>query len=158
MSIQSITSDIQEQIAKSLPSVVAKELQLVLIKAEEDAKLLKDTQNALKMERTKSIDQSEKINRLTEELAKHSELNAKLADIEQRERNLQVQILTIKLGEADRRTETVREIALSLTRNIEYRESNFSSTAKNLPVTNGGYTNVTTFQDSQTDTITKQAI
>ena len=115
-------------------------------------------QNALKMERTKSIDQREKIDQLTEQLAKHSELSAKLADLEQRERNLQVQILTIKLGEADRRTETVREIALSLTRNIEYRESNFSSTTKNLPVTNGGYTNVTPFEDKQSDTITKQAI
>ncbi|MCK9429319.1 MAG: hypothetical protein M0R17_04895 [Candidatus Omnitrophica bacterium] len=122
-------------IKEELPGKVGSELKEVLIKAEKDAKDLKDLQlQYVKLEK-KVQDYDRDLSKLQFELKEHDSLDAKLANLEIKEKALEVTILKIQLEEANKRADMVQNFTSGLVRNVEIRKQIYDSNSKQVPIT-----------------------
>lgn len=122
-------------IKEELPGKVGSELKEVLIKAEKDAKDLKDLQlQYVKLEK-KVQDYDKDLSKLQSELNQHQTLDAKLANLEDKEKALEITILKIQLEEANKRASMVQDFTSGLVRNVEFRKQIIDSNSKQVPIT-----------------------
>lgn len=121
-------------IKEELPGKVGSELKEVLIKAEKDAKDLKDLQlQYVKLEK-RVQDYDKELSKLQFVLKEHDSLDAKLANLEAKERALEITILKIQLEEANKRADMVQNFTTGLVRNIEFRKNIIDSCGTQVPV------------------------
>lgn len=130
-------------IKEELPGKVGKELQEVLLKAEQDAKSLINLQRKYAdLEKLLATTQDSNVI-LQKELKLHVDLDTKLVKIEEKERNFKITLLETKLEEANKRAEIVKEFTSGLVRNTIFRKQIFDSEDKQVPYTDqyGNQTN-----------------
>lgn len=110
-------------IKEELPGKVGAELKEVLIKAEQDAKQIVTLEKTI-------ADDTIKLNKLYEseanlktQLEQHKSLDTKLANLEVKERALEITVLKIQLEEANKRADMVQNFTAGLVRNVEFRRT-----------------------------------
>lgn len=140
--------EIEESIAAHLPAQVGEVLKKRLEQADRAERELASTKSALDL----SLDQITRLHDEVATLKNRVSTEEKLAQIEkdlaERERNLQIEVLKIKLDASDQSAKFARDLAMGLVRNIEFRNSVFSSSSSSEPIINNGYASGTATRGS----------
>ena len=147
-------SEIYDIIQKNLPHHVSDTLQSELKALQQFRELVPKLNQTIEDQ----LHRIEKLNQTIQEqrsqLEQHTQLNERAALIEERERNQTISELKTKLLCEKEKTELATKLALSLTRNVEYRQSVFgsSSTPSNHPSAYPGQTIATPYNHEKTET------
>lgn len=120
-------------IKEELPGKVGKELQEVLLQAEKDAKELEECKEYNKQLIKEKESLKFKISELNAQIDSKAVFEAKLTNLEERERDLKVTQLELQLGEANKRADMVKEFTSGLVRNTVFKRNIFDSENKNVP-------------------------
>ena len=116
-----MNKEIEDIIAKNLPQHVGEVLNKRLVQADKDAAELemckKDIKNLNENNSAllKRISEQDTIERIQKETEKLKE------DLEIRERNLKITVLTLQVDEANKRADVARELAFALFKNPTYK-------------------------------------
>ena len=133
-----ITEEMQEVIAKNLPSAVGVELEKVLKQGREDALALKAALASLsaRAEAIKSLEfRAERAEALNKE---HGDLASRAAKVAEAERDLKVRELTQDLSAARSMTAFANQLMDKLVRNTEYRSTAFGNRTELATMYPGG--------------------
>lgn len=142
MSAELITKEIQESITKNLPQAVGDTLQARLRQADLDKENLEETKRYLESSRTQARALQEEISGLRKELEAHDKLKDREEAVAKREHDADLANLQVQLSAEISKGEFVRNVAMGLVRNIEYRSSVWdNSTVNNKAVALPGYSN-----------------
>lgn len=118
-----IEQDIRDSIQKNMPQAVGAELQALLEQGKKDAQAVKtltaDAQS-YRNERDREIARRE---RAEADLKKHGDLAVREEAVAKRERDAEVRDLQLQLTAAKEVSSSIKEIAMGLVRNTEYRKS-----------------------------------
>lgn len=140
--MKELEKEIAEAIEKNLPAQVGKSLQERLKKVE----LLEIDNETL---RSKVTDKDSEIEKLNETISTYKELDQRNSTlevrekvVEEKERKIEVELLTLKVSEAERRADMVSGFMSGLVRNTTFKKEVINSRTENVPVPDGrgGYT------------------
>lgn len=118
-----VEQDLQESIRKNMPQAIGAELQTLLAKGTADAAALTTTKNQLESSRAEYRQATSRYENAEALLKKHADLDARLVAIENRERAAEVRDLQLQLAAAKELSASLKEIAMGLVRNTEYRKT-----------------------------------
>lgn len=124
-----MNAEIEEIIRKSLRAHVSDTLKAEPEDLCEIKKLLPQQTELIESQRGTILELKATIQQLSDKLRQHKALDERSAELDKRERELTVTILQTKLDCANEKTQLATTLALSLTRNVEYRQSVFGSTS-----------------------------
>ena len=140
--MKELEKEIAEAIEKNLPAQVGKSLQERLKKVE----LLEDENESLR-NRIKEVDlEVVKLNgvisKYSEQDQRNSTLEVREKVVEEKERRLEIELLTLKVSEAEKRADMVSGFMSGLVRNSEFRREVVNSKSGSVPISDGrgGYT------------------
>ena len=122
-----LLKDHEELFKKHLPQQVGEILQSELLRLKEldsKFKFLQEKHEFACESLRKANDKISEFTAMGEMISKNEAL---LTDIEKRERNLQVEILTIKLVEAERRADVIQNLSNTVFRNANVQKSVFEN-------------------------------
>lgn len=146
-----IQKDIAKAIKKDLPNQVGEQLQELLAQGERDAKAVKDQADQINKRIIEEDKLRKKIDELLELKHRSSGLDSRESDLNDQEDNLKVAMLEVKLEEANKRADMVKDFTSGLVRNTEFKETVFSNSFTNARNTPQGYHDA---ESSNTDTTT----
>lgn len=155
--MKELEKEIAEAIEKNLPAQVGKSLQERLKKVE----LLEIDNETLRSEVRNKDFQIEKLNETIstyKELdQRNSALEVREKVVEEKERKLEIEILTLKVSEAEKRADMVSGFMSGLVRNTAFKKDVINSSSENVPVPDGrggylmAYTNNTVAYSENTE-------
>ena len=144
MSITQITEDIKKAITDNLPMAAGELLKKRLEQADLDsAELVRQKKEFTKLTQD-NLTLTNRVIELDSKLAAHSALDKREAELNKRAHDLDLEILNVKLSEANSSKEFTKQVALGLVRNTEYRSSVFDSVSGKSVMSNGYLTNLPT--------------
>lgn len=158
MTIDVLAQDITEQIKKNLPAQLSEVLQQELKEGREaKAELIKSKENNASLNRERENLRRDILN-LEISLKAAGDMKAREDAVAKREQAAELEALKVQLNAANASTQFVKEVALGLVRNTEFRENNFRSTNTPvmIPSPGGGY--VQDYKANINDTSSKTAV
>jgi hypothetical protein len=135
-----IQKDIQDAIEKQLPAQVGEVLRTRLEQAEKDAATVKHNATTLAEFRSDIRKLESQVEARDAKLKQHGDIDKREAEVAQRERDLKITLLEAQLVTEKDKSAFVKEVALGLVRNAEFRRSVFENHNKNVPTMPGSYT------------------
>ena len=125
-----MNAEIEEIIRKNLPAHVSDTLKSELEDLCEIRKLLPRQTETIESQQKVINNLRAEVRRLSDQLNGHKSLDERSAALDQRERELTLTILQAKLDCEKEKAQLATTLALSLTRDVEYRQHVFGSTTQ----------------------------
>ena len=152
--MENINKEFQEVINKHLPSAVGDELKSVLEQGKEDALKVVVLEKELDYLQKNELKRRKELDDAILKLSSHKDLDKRMIELEEKERNLKISALNVELSAEKRISSTLISTLSGLVRNTEYR----TSAMVNLPYTNSSNGNTTTSYNPTKDDKTQTAV
>jgi len=130
--MENLSKEIQELIVKHLPSELGETLRNLLASAANDAQALQDARAYIKQTGEITANLSAQVGELSTQLERHKNIDARMRELEESERNRKIFQLETELAAEKRITSVLDQTLGKLVRNTEYRNTLFGK--ENIPV------------------------
>lgn len=147
-----LSKDISAAIEKNLPAAAADVLLKALKQGKDDEASLAEYRQQNDRLSAQLSDATAELSTALSKLKEHAALDLREKAVAARELKAELTDLQTRYTSALENAKFARELALGLVRNQEFRETLYTSTNKNVPVNNNGYTSMQMITENETAT------